>query len=101
MDQYGVDIAMLAHDHDYQRWVPLNAAGVPSPEGVTEFIVGEFQRRGHRVTVLGEGEGELAARCRDAGISFQPVRFGRYYSPRTLARTLTPKSINKTQLFGL
>jgi len=40
LDQYGVDIAMIGHDHDYQRWVPLNGAGNPSDTGVTEFVVG-------------------------------------------------------------
>ena len=30
---YGVDVVLTAHDHDYQRWVPLNGAGAPSPLG--------------------------------------------------------------------
>ncbi len=28
------------HDHDYQRWVPLDGKGQPSPNGITEFIAG-------------------------------------------------------------
>jgi hypothetical protein len=38
--QYGVSIVLNGHDHDYQRWVPLDGSGQPSPTGVTEFVVG-------------------------------------------------------------
>jgi hypothetical protein len=38
--QYGVTIVLNGHDHDYQRWVPLDGNGQPSPNGVTEFVVG-------------------------------------------------------------
>jgi hypothetical protein len=37
----GVDVVLAAHDHDYERFAPLNAAGVPDPErGVRTFVVG-------------------------------------------------------------
>jgi len=35
-----VTIVLNGHDHDYQRWVPLDADGNPSPNGVTEFVSG-------------------------------------------------------------
>lgn len=35
-----VAIVLNGHDHDYQRWKPLDGNGNPSPTGVTEFIVG-------------------------------------------------------------
>jgi hypothetical protein len=38
--QYGVTIVLNGHDHDYQRWVPLDGSGNPSPGGITEFVVG-------------------------------------------------------------
>ena len=38
--QYGVDIVLNGHDHDYQRWKSLDRNGMPSPTGVTEFVVG-------------------------------------------------------------
>lgn len=38
--QYGVDIVLNGHDHDYQRWVPLNGSGQPSASGITEFVAG-------------------------------------------------------------
>ena len=49
MAQHGVDIVITGHDHDYQRWVPLdgtvnnsapNGFGNPSPTGITEFVAG-------------------------------------------------------------
>jgi chitodextrinase len=38
--QNGVSIVLNGHDHDYQRWVPLDANGNPSSSGVTEFVAG-------------------------------------------------------------
>ncbi|MCL4561491.1 MAG: DNRLRE domain-containing protein [Chloroflexi bacterium] len=40
MAQYGVSIVLNGHDHDYQRWVPLDGNGNPSPTGITEFVAG-------------------------------------------------------------
>ena len=40
MVQYKVSIVLNGHDHDYQRWVPLDENGQPSPNGITEFVVG-------------------------------------------------------------
>lgn len=38
--QHGVEIVLAGHDHDYQRWTPLNDKGSPSASGVIEFVVG-------------------------------------------------------------
>ena len=38
--QYGVSIVLNGEDHNYQRWVPLDGNGQPSPNGITEFMVG-------------------------------------------------------------
>jgi len=40
MAQHGVDIVLTGHDHDYQRWKPLDGNGVSSPTGITEFVAG-------------------------------------------------------------
>ncbi len=40
MAQYGVSIVLNGHDHDYQRWEPLDGSGNPSPTGITEFVAG-------------------------------------------------------------
>ena len=37
----GVDVVLSGHDHDYERFAPLDAAGRPQPRGgVRSFIVG-------------------------------------------------------------
>ncbi len=38
--QYGVSIVLNGHDHDYQRWVPLDGKGQPDANGITEFVAG-------------------------------------------------------------
>jgi len=35
-----VSVVLTGHNHDYERFVPLNAAGQPDPSGTTEFVVG-------------------------------------------------------------
>jgi hypothetical protein len=40
MAQYGVNIVLNGHDHDYQRWVALDGNGQPSANGITEFVAG-------------------------------------------------------------
>ncbi len=35
-----VDIALAGHNHDYERFPPLDAFGNPDPSGVQEFVVG-------------------------------------------------------------
>lgn len=40
MAQYGVDIVLNGHDHDYQRWKPLDGTGNPASDGITEFVAG-------------------------------------------------------------
>lgn len=35
-----VDVVLNGHDHDYERYTPLNPAEKPDPKGVREFIVG-------------------------------------------------------------
>jgi hypothetical protein len=38
--QHGVDIVLTGHDHNYQRWEPLDENGNPSPTGISQFVVG-------------------------------------------------------------
>jgi chitodextrinase len=35
-----VTLVLNGHDHDYQRWVPLDGNGNPDPNGVTEIVAG-------------------------------------------------------------
>jgi hypothetical protein len=36
----GVDVLLVGHDHDFERFVPMDANGRPDPRGVREFVVG-------------------------------------------------------------
>jgi hypothetical protein len=37
----GVDVVLSGHDHDYERFTPLDASGTPDARrGVREFVVG-------------------------------------------------------------
>jgi dipeptidyl aminopeptidase/acylaminoacyl peptidase len=36
----GVDIVLTGHDHNYQRWVPMDGDGNPSADGPTQFVLG-------------------------------------------------------------
>lgn len=36
----GVDVALTGHQHDYQRWVPMNPQGSADPNGMAQFVVG-------------------------------------------------------------
>jgi hypothetical protein len=37
----GVDVALAGHDHDYERFAPVDADGQPDPKrGIRSFVVG-------------------------------------------------------------
>lgn len=40
MADYGVDIVLTGHDHNYQRWEPLDRDLNPNPQGITQFVHG-------------------------------------------------------------
>jgi hypothetical protein len=53
---HGADVVLTGHDHDYERFAPLNVAGAPDPvQGMREFVVGTGGRShyGFRVPVPG------------------------------------------------
>lgn len=37
---YGADIVLNGHDHNYQRWAPMNPNQAADPRGIREFVVG-------------------------------------------------------------
>ena len=37
---YGADIVLGGHDHNYQRWAPMNPAQAADSRGIREFVVG-------------------------------------------------------------
>ena len=48
--QNHVTLVLNGHDHDYQRWVPIDENGTPSPTGTTEIVDGSGGH-GHQVAV--------------------------------------------------
>jgi hypothetical protein len=37
---YQADLILTGHDHNYQRWEPIDSSGNPDPAGITQFVVG-------------------------------------------------------------
>ena len=70
LDQHDVDIALTGHDHDYQRWQPLDGAGTVDPDGITEFVVGTG---GHGIQQFELSDPRLATGV-DANGSFGALR---------------------------
>jgi hypothetical protein len=55
--QYHVTLVLNGHDHEYQRWVPLDANGQPSDTGITEFVAGTG---GHSLTSFVTSDNRVA-----------------------------------------
>ncbi len=53
----GVDLSLSAHDHDYERFAPLDAAGDPADTGpaATHFVVGTGGRSHYKIGDLVTG----------------------------------------------
>jgi hypothetical protein len=68
LDEKGVDVVLTGHDHNYQRWKPLNGAGELDPNGITQFVIGtgghgvqRFIRTDNRVAASDATTGHLGA----------------------------------------
>ncbi len=57
MAQHNVSIVLNGHDHDYQRWVPLDGSGQPSLTGITEFVAGGA---GHGLQTISRSDSRVA-----------------------------------------
>lgn len=40
LEDAGAELVLNGHDHDYERFAPQTGAGVPSPAGIRELVVG-------------------------------------------------------------
>ena len=40
LQQFGAEMAITAHEHAYERFAPLDAAGRPAPDGIRQFVAG-------------------------------------------------------------
>ena len=72
MAQKGVDIVLSGHDHDYQRWVPLDGNGQPSATGITQFVAGGG---GHGIQNFLETDSRLAFGSDTSPNSLGSLRF--------------------------
>ena len=77
-DQTGVDLVLVAHDHTYQRWQPLDASGNPDPNGVTQIVVGtgghaigDFIQSDPRVAATAQQFGAVRLELNPGGASYQ------------------------------
>ena len=68
LSTYSVDLVLNGHDHDYQRWLPLDGSGTPSPNGITQFVVGTG---GHGVQGFVRTDSRLAI-----GVDTSPAGIG-------------------------
>jgi len=64
----GVDLVLAGHDHNYQRWRPLDASGNFSSSGTTGFVVGTG---GHGIQEFIRTDSRVAA-----GFDTSPAAFG-------------------------
>ncbi len=82
--QNDVTMVVNGHEHNYQRWSPLDGSGNPATEGMTRFIVGgggknitSFTSSDIRLATgfdtSPDGFGALRLELNDAGAAFQYV----------------------------
>ncbi len=57
--QHGAELVLTAHDHNYQRFAQLDAAGRADERGVRQFVVGTGGRNLYRARRQGEVRPEL------------------------------------------
>jgi chitodextrinase len=72
MASKGVDIVLTGHDHDYQRWLPLNGSGQQSASGMTEFVAGTG---GHGIQNFITTDNRMAVGFDTSPFSFGALRF--------------------------
>jgi calcineurin-like phosphoesterase family protein len=53
-----VELALTGHEHNYQRWQPMNGFGEVDPNGVTQIVIGTG---GHELEPFRHSDGRVAA----------------------------------------
>ncbi len=72
----GTDVAVAGHDHHYERFRPMNAAGAPVRGGITSFVSGAG---GRSLYALGETvRGSVVREADDFGVLALRLGKGRY-----------------------
>jgi hypothetical protein len=76
LQDYQADVVLAGHDHDYERFEPLNAEGKPDPKGPREFVVGTG---GESLTAFRAiQDGSLIRDNQDYGVMKLVLRAGEY-----------------------
>jgi len=66
--QYKVTLVVNGHEHDYQRYKPLDGSGNPSSSGVTEIVDGTG---GQGITTFSKTDSRMVV-----GLDTSPTDFG-------------------------
>jgi fibronectin type 3 domain-containing protein len=56
--QFGVELVLVGHDHNYQRWMPLDRDGQPHPNGIVQLLIGTG---GHGISAFDRSDSRVAA----------------------------------------
>jgi hypothetical protein len=70
--EHGVDIVLNGHDHNYQRWQPLDASGNVRAGAPTEFVIGSG---GHGIQTFAATDSRLVRGFDSAPEHFGALRF--------------------------
>ena len=74
---HGNDIVLSGHDHDYERFVPMDGAGRRTADGMQEFVVGTGGRNLYHLGTRQPGSAYFQART--AGVLALDLRVGSYH----------------------
>ncbi|MCX7624163.1 MAG: metallophosphoesterase [Thermomicrobium sp.] len=66
--QFGVELVLVGHDHNYQRWVPVDRDGRPVADGIVQLVVGTG---GHGIRAFARSDSRVAA-----GFDQPPAAYG-------------------------
>ena len=74
---HGNDIVLSGHDHDYERFVPMDGAGRATSRGMQEFVVGTGGRNLYHLGTRKAGSAYFQARIH--GVLALDLREGSYH----------------------
>ena len=74
---HGNDVVLSGHDHDYERFVPMDGAGHATSRGMQEFVVGTGGRNLYHLGTRKAGSAYFQARTH--GVLALDLRVGSYH----------------------
>ena len=69
--EHDVPLVLTGHEHDYQRWLPMDGQENVDPGGVTEIVAGTG---GHGITPFVEDDDRLAVGFDEAPDAYGALR---------------------------